>query len=114
MNHLRDDSEWHSAIQYKVGEQKIKPVESDATWDMDMFNALRRVEREDQHVALKHRATDVGAIDVSGPTVKIVREEPTCNSSVPLGLIWDHNNYSCAYDSLFTILYNIWTDSPRL
>jgi hypothetical protein len=29
------------------------------------------------------------------------------NNTSPVGLIWDNQNYSCAYDSLFTILYNI-------
>ena len=32
----------------------------------------------------------------------------------PRGLIWDNVNYSCAYDSLFTIFYNIWCDNPEL
>jgi len=27
-------------------------------------------------------------------------------------LIWDVNNFSCAYDSLFTILHSIWNDDP--
>jgi hypothetical protein len=31
----------------------------------------------------------------------------------PVGLQWDSENYSCAYDSLFSILYNIWIDDPR-
>jgi hypothetical protein len=26
----------------------------------------------------------------------------------PPGTQWDRNNYSCAYDALFTILFNIW------
>ncbi|KAJ6541087.1 hypothetical protein DFH09DRAFT_929371 [Mycena vulgaris] len=30
----------------------------------------------------------------------------------PTGLIWDSTNYSCAYDSLFTTLANIWRDNP--
>src|ERR1700691_5872065 len=30
----------------------------------------------------------------------------------PLGLLWDSQDYSCSYDSLFTILYNIWQDAP--
>ena len=28
----------------------------------------------------------------------------------PQGLIWDSENYSCAYDSLFSILWNIWQE----
>ena len=28
------------------------------------------------------------------------------------GLIWDAENYSCAYDALYTILFNIWEFNP--
>src|ERR1700677_3654075 len=35
------------------------------------------------------------------------------DSSSPSGLIWDSDNYSCAYDSLFTILYKIWSNDTR-
>jgi len=34
-----------------------------------------------------------------------------CNQG-PLGFKWDSNNYSCAYDALFTILQHIWNDLP--
>jgi len=47
MKAVGDDSRWHSAIQYKAGEKKIRPIESDASWNIDMFNALRHVNRED-------------------------------------------------------------------
>ncbi|KAJ7934533.1 hypothetical protein B0H13DRAFT_1591482, partial [Mycena leptocephala] len=29
----------------------------------------------------------------------------------PLGIIWDAQNYSCAYYALFTIFTNIWLDN---
>jgi hypothetical protein len=32
----------------------------------------------------------------------------------PRGLIWDGNNYSCAYDALFTVLYDVWNDNRFL
>jgi hypothetical protein len=32
-------------------------------------------------------------------------------SGIPVGINWDGENYSCAYDSLFVILYNIWTSN---
>src|ERR1700683_2627242 len=35
------------------------------------------------------------------------------NSSSPDGLIWDGDNYSCAYDALFTILYEIWSTDTK-
>jgi hypothetical protein len=31
----------------------------------------------------------------------------------PPGTQWDGNNYSCAYDALFAILFNIWTTKPK-
>jgi hypothetical protein len=30
----------------------------------------------------------------------------------PKGLIWDGENYSCAYDALFSVLWNIWLADP--
>ena len=35
------------------------------------------------------------------------------NSSSPDGLIWDGDNYSCVYDALFTILYEIWSTDTK-
>ena len=35
------------------------------------------------------------------------------NSSSPDGLIWDGDNYSCAYDALFTNLYEIWSTNSK-
>src|SRR5262249_14747684 len=31
----------------------------------------------------------------------------------PLGLIWDGDNWSCAYDSILVILYKLWQDNPE-
>src|SRR5271170_3800452 len=33
--------------------------------------------------------------------------------NAPIGLCWDATDWSCAYDSLFVILYNIWSESPE-
>jgi hypothetical protein len=35
------------------------------------------------------------------------------NSSSPAGLIWDGDNYSCAYDALLTILYEVWSNDTK-
>ncbi|KAH6874674.1 hypothetical protein BKA70DRAFT_1044173, partial [Coprinopsis sp. MPI-PUGE-AT-0042] len=32
----------------------------------------------------------------------------------PIGFIWDHVNYSCAYDAILTVLYNIWIKEPQV
>jgi hypothetical protein len=36
------------------------------------------------------------------------------NSSSSSGLIWDDDNYSCAYDALLTILYEIWSTDTKV
>jgi hypothetical protein len=35
------------------------------------------------------------------------------DSYSPSGLIWDSNDYSCAYDALLTILYEIWSTDTK-
>ena len=36
------------------------------------------------------------------------------NQDAPIGLIWDSQDYSCAYDALFTILGDIWVFNPTM
>jgi len=32
----------------------------------------------------------------------------------PVGLIWDSSDYSCSYDSVFTVLGDIWVYDPTM
>ena len=58
--------------------------------------------------------------DIKVPSVTIIsNKRPNINLDVqnqdaPLGLIWDSQDYSCAYDALSTILGNIWVFNPTL
>ena len=110
---VSDESRWHSAIQHKPGEKKIRPIECDATWDMDMFSALRHINRKDGK-QLKRGAADFDGVERPTAGAKVARMENLSTPSDPLGIIWDCRNYSCVYDSLFTVLYDIWTDAPNL
>jgi len=38
----------------------------------------------------------------------------SADSSSPSGLIWDGKYYSCAYDALFTVLFEIWSSDTKL
>jgi len=109
----RDDDNWHSAIRYKSWEARIKPVEQDATWDSAMFEALRKFNKKDGD-SLKRGPSDGDVLEKPHPAIKIPRTEPVPESFVARGLTWDSKDYSCAYDSLFTVLYNIWIDAPHL
>ncbi|KAF7977064.1 hypothetical protein HWV62_4852 [Athelia sp. TMB] len=33
--------------------------------------------------------------------------------AAPAGMVWDSENWSCAYDSLMSVLYDIWSDKPK-
>jgi len=45
-----------------------------------------------------------------GVQIEIASNDP----SSPSGLIWDGDNYSCAYDALFTVLYEIWSTDVKV
>jgi hypothetical protein len=45
------------------------------------------------------------------PKTKIIKVSNTRKYS-PTGLIWDSKNWSCAYDAIFTILYDLWVQNP--
>ncbi|KAF6745134.1 hypothetical protein DFP72DRAFT_771740, partial [Ephemerocybe angulata] len=58
-----------------------------------------------------NRLTDYN--DSTGHTTKKARgESGEGDPDSPDGFIWDSKSYSCAYDALFTVLYNIWTPAP--
>ena len=38
----------------------------------------------------------------------------SADSSSPSRLIWDGKNYSCTYDALFTVLFEIWSSETKL
>ncbi|KAF9455327.1 hypothetical protein BDZ94DRAFT_1371138, partial [Collybia nuda] len=51
--------------------------------------------------------------DNNAPPRKKLAKFQSSQRQSPLGLIWDNHDYSCSYDSFFTILYNIWKDNPE-
>jgi len=62
----------------------------------------------EQIVSKKRKAEDEEYLQVP----KKVQRHSTVDK--PWGLVWDGNNYSCAYDALFTVLYDIWNDNRFL
>ena len=45
--------------------------------------------------------------------IKKIRTSFGPTPEVPIGFIWDSADYSCSYDSLFTILSEIWIHNPK-
>ena len=55
----------------------------------------------------KRKFEEVNDLSVSVKKTKTAQIIITSNDSSPSALIWDGDNYSCAYDALFTVLYEI-------
>jgi hypothetical protein len=43
---------------------------------------------------------------------KTSKHASTTVSITPLGLKWDQDNYSCAYDTLLPVLFQVWRENP--
>jgi hypothetical protein len=57
----------------------------------------------------KKRKTDID-VDVS----RASKAQRISSTVSPRGLVWDGDNYSCAYDSLFTVLFDVWKENQPL
>ena len=53
-------------------------------------------------------------MSVNVKKTKVTQVVIASNDSSPSGLIWDGYNYSCAYDALFTVLYEIWSTDTKV
>jgi len=64
-------------------------------------------------IPVKTKKHMLESTDVENPRKKIRASRRSDTLLSPLGLAWDNDNYSCGYDSLFVILYNIWQENPQ-
>ncbi|KDR70822.1 hypothetical protein GALMADRAFT_48800, partial [Galerina marginata CBS 339.88] len=71
----------------------------------DLINKTDRIKRS------KTKGTEY-VVSVSSPFGPQVQNEVPYYHT-PIGLIWDGQNYSCAYDTLFTIIHHIWSLDPH-
>jgi len=101
-----NENSWHPALAYKPNESRLKEPENDDTWILNM--SLNKNDNK-----YNEKNTQIPDYQVNIPAEK-VSHLITTKTTNPNGLIWDSDNYSCAYDSLFTVLYNIWSRNTRL
>ncbi len=109
----RDNTEWHSTLRYKPGESRLKTVESDGTWDIRIAaNSQKPLNGKENKSTLKRSVPDS---EVMHKTAKVSRSTlSTDHSGTPLGIVWNSQDHSCAYDSLFMVLYNIWVENSEI
>jgi hypothetical protein len=103
------ENDWHPALAYKDGESRLKPIEDDGTWNAKVnlaFNPPKRKKKDTSHAPISPDQPEPDAKRLHLETI----QPPTSNS--PPGMLWDRVNYSCAYDSTFTVIHNIWSRNP--
>jgi hypothetical protein len=107
-------SDVHHALKWSDKEFIIKEKGEDGTWNMNVYQSLTNSNGFDKK--LKRKFPELPVIDketnlkMSSKKIKLSPLlSENWNTQSPLGLTWDQDDYSCAYDSLFTVLYHIWT-----
>jgi hypothetical protein len=87
----------------------------DGTWNLNVYQKL--IHFNGNKTELKQKLPGSHTID-EGTIIDKCHKKIRLNSmsfqnsigQSPIGLTWDEKNYSCAYDSLFTVLYHIWNE----
>ncbi|KAF8205242.1 hypothetical protein K438DRAFT_1579668 [Mycena galopus ATCC 62051] len=105
-----DSDSLHPALKYKVGDdfKYMKPVQV-GEWkllDTDQKKFAKELESSMQ-VRKRKGSPPLASDQQRTKKIKVLNNQPQ-------GLIWDSGNYSCAYDALFTCLYQVWKDQPAL
>ncbi|KAF9553062.1 hypothetical protein CPC08DRAFT_646077 [Agrocybe pediades] len=106
-----EGSDWHPSIKWSPNGNKIIERSNDLLWNED---SLRSASASKATAACKSKRKTKGDDSVE-PSGKRKKQNSggiaTASHSEPVGLIWDNTDFSCAYDSTFTILYNIWAEN---
>ena len=115
----KETNSWHNALKWRDEEIFIKKTEDNGTWNLNIYNNLINSTNKVKEEKLKTQkdSTLNNNINLENKTKKnnissLISTDLTDQS--PLGLIWDSIDYSCAYDSLFTILYHIWNEGESI
>ena len=97
---VQTDTPWQ--LIEKLKENKTKYTPASGTVALDNTNIL------------KWKADDIYQINlIQNKQPRTSLDIQTQNES-PVGLIWDSHDYSCAYDSVFTVLGDIWVYDPTM
>ena len=132
------DKDWHASLRWGPTGVSIKEPENNAMWDASMKACYSRLPTQPKNKANgkpkanskpnangkpKARSYDTYAcsagLSQSVSSIESARKKhctdrraPGADCEGPIGLIWDNVNFSCAYDALFTVIYNLWRSNP--
>ena len=126
------DLGWHPALQWRPHETQVQTENEDGFWseELNAAMAIYKFEKKNNtngkkgstkmHAVVESEPTVSPSEKVKGKKAEIVHQpkmkkfksssDPITDKE-PLGLKWDSENFSCGYDSFFTIIYNIWRDN---
>ncbi|KAF8973570.1 hypothetical protein BDZ97DRAFT_1648442 [Flammula alnicola] len=108
-----NEKSWHAALAYGPDENRVRQAEINGTWVIDTNTHL--IVSKGKTGKKRNRGISEEHADMSTDNVKRVARSVGLDEYGNLrGLIWDAENYSCAYDSIFTVLYNVWMRDTRL
>ncbi|KAF8181577.1 hypothetical protein BJ912DRAFT_854550 [Pholiota molesta] len=115
----KDIEDWHSAMKWQDNEIQIRQVEEDGTWDLNTnakaVNVGIQIKKKGHIKSTPKRInnSEYSQDNNSITKCKKLRQniESTPHTSL-MGPQWDNSNFSCAYDSLIVILYNLWIENP--
>ncbi|KAF9547537.1 hypothetical protein CPC08DRAFT_648754 [Agrocybe pediades] len=117
-----EGSDWHPSIKWSPTDKKLLEEKDDLMWNERLnanIAATRTVERN-----LAKRKMPLASLEVlneksdssSVSNKKKRTSDSSCDANsrdrTPVGLQWDNVHYSCAYDSVFTVIYNVWKSNP--
>jgi len=108
-----EGSNWHPSLKWSANESKLvlEDGEDVRFWQDNLDHTLTNVSsgsNKRKNVPTQDHPTSRS----TGSPVKrnkVTEQRRSLNGvSLPTSMIWDNINFSCSYDSLFTVLFNIW------
>ena len=114
---VQTDTPWQLIEKFKEKAVKYTPASGTVAIDNNKLSK-RKADEISSDIKVDEKSSNTKADKISSVTI-ISNKRPRINLDVqnqdaPIGLIWDSEDYSCAYDALFTILGDIWVYSPSM
>ncbi|KAJ7237791.1 hypothetical protein C8J57DRAFT_1439129 [Mycena rebaudengoi] len=101
-----DPSDLHTSLTWRTGDApKMPPVQIVSSWSL-VGKDLKPVKEITKAPSQPKRKKN----EQGGQPSKKARLQTEVIK--PSATMWDNVNYSCAYDALFTLLYDIWQEHP--
>jgi len=104
---VQTDTKWQLTEKFKEKGTKYTPASGTVAINN---NKLKRKADEISSVIKNDEKSSVKIIPNKRPRINLDIQ----NQDAPIGLIWDSEDHSCAYDALFTILGDIWVYNPTM